>query len=84
MLEVGLNTDRDLSVLTLLKKHDVFYSSDIPDVTWYEPLYNRVIVPVMVQCMSQIDLFDKDFYLIRKVEIMISITFSVFWQDLGV
>ena len=31
--EVGLTTDRDLSVL---KKHDVFYSSEIPEVTWYE------------------------------------------------
>ena len=38
--EVGLTTDRDLSVLTVHKKHDVFYSSEIPEVTWYEPLYN--------------------------------------------
>ena len=31
---------RDLSVPTLLKKHDVFNTSDIPEVMWYEPLYN--------------------------------------------
>ena len=37
--EVGLTADSDLSVLTVLKKYDVFYSSDIPVVTWYEPLY---------------------------------------------
>ena len=24
----------------MLKKHNVFYSSEIPDVTWYEPPYN--------------------------------------------
>ena len=24
----------------VLKKHDVFYTSAIPEVTWYEPLYN--------------------------------------------
>ena len=23
----------------VLKKHDVFYTSAIPEVTWYEPLY---------------------------------------------
>ena len=39
--EFSLTTDRDLSVLTVLKKHDVFYSSEMPEVTWYEPLYNR-------------------------------------------
>ncbi len=39
--EVGLTTERDLSVLTVLKKHDVFYSSMIPEVTWYKPLYNK-------------------------------------------
>ena len=38
--EVGLTTDRDLSVLTVLKKHDVFYSYEIPQVTWYKSLYN--------------------------------------------
>ena len=32
--EVGLTTDRDLSVLTVFKKHDVFYTSEIPEVTW--------------------------------------------------
>ena len=26
------------------KKHDVFYTSMIPDVTWYESLYNKNIV----------------------------------------
>ena len=31
---------RDLSVLTVLKKH-VFYFSKIPEVTWYELLYNN-------------------------------------------
>ena len=35
--EVGLTTDRDLSVL---KKHNI-YSSEIPEVMWYEPLYNN-------------------------------------------
>ena len=34
MSEVGLTTDRDLSVLPVLKKHDVFYSSKILEVTW--------------------------------------------------
>ena len=24
----------------MLKRHDVFYTSEIPEVTWYEPLYN--------------------------------------------
>ena len=38
--KVGLTTDRDLSVLTVFKKHGVFYSYEIPEVTWYEPLYN--------------------------------------------
>ena len=45
--KVGLTTDRDLSVLTLLKKPDVFYSSEIPEVTWYEPLYNRIIFKIL-------------------------------------
>ena len=40
--EVGLSTDRDLSVLPVLKKHDIFYSSEIPEVTWYELLYNSI------------------------------------------
>ena len=48
MSEVGLTTDRDLSVLTVLKKHDVFYSSEIPEVTWYEPLYNRGLLSITV------------------------------------
>ena len=38
--EVVLTTDRDLSVPTVLKKHDVFYTSEIPEVMRYEPLYN--------------------------------------------
>ena len=38
--EVGLTTDRYLSVLTVLMKHDVFYLSEITEVTWYELLYN--------------------------------------------
>ena len=38
--EVGLTTDRDLAEPLVLKKHDVFYTSAIPEVTWYEPLYN--------------------------------------------
>ena len=25
------------------KKHGVFYTSDIPEVTWYEPLYNILL-----------------------------------------
>ena len=39
--EDGLTTDRDLAELRVLKKHDVFYTSAIPEVTWYEPLYNK-------------------------------------------
>ena len=35
--EVGLTTDREFSVLPVLKKHNVFYSSEISEVTWYEP-----------------------------------------------
>ena len=31
--EVGLTIDRDLSVLTVFKKHNVLYSSEIPEVT---------------------------------------------------
>ena len=47
--EVGLTTDRDLSELSLsfsfcfflvLEKHGDFYTSTIPEVTWYESLYN--------------------------------------------
>ena len=38
--EVGLTTDRDLSVLPMPKKHNVFYSLEIPEVMWYKPLYN--------------------------------------------
>ena len=38
--EVGLTTDRDLQYSL---KHDVFYSSEIPEVTRYEPLYNIII-----------------------------------------
>ena len=26
----------------MLKKHGVFYSSEIPEITWYEPLYNTL------------------------------------------
>ncbi len=40
--KVGLTTDQDLSVHTVLKKHDVFYSSEIPEVTWHEPRYNSL------------------------------------------
>ena len=42
--EVGLTTVRDLSVPYVLKKHDVFYTSAIPEVTWYEPLYNNFFI----------------------------------------
>ena len=42
MSEVGLTTESDLLVLTVLKKHDVFYSSKILEVMWYEPQYNTV------------------------------------------
>ena len=27
--------------LSMLKRHEVFYTSAIPEVTWYEPLYNN-------------------------------------------
>ena len=33
--EIGLTTDRDLAQLSVLKKHDVFYTTAIPEVTWY-------------------------------------------------
>ena len=36
--------DRDLSVLAVLKKHDVFYSSEIPKVMWYGPLYDSIFI----------------------------------------
>ena len=36
--EVGLTIDRNLSVLTVLKKHDIIYSSEIPEVMRYEKL----------------------------------------------
>ena len=49
--EVGLTTDRRPSELSLcfsfyfpfsvLERHGVFYISMIPEVTWYEPLYNN-------------------------------------------
>ena len=37
--EVGLTTDRDLSVPMCLR-NNFFYTSKIPEVMWYEPLYN--------------------------------------------
>ena len=43
MSEVGLTTDRDLSELSVLRKHNDFNSSEIPEVTWYKPLYNKYI-----------------------------------------
>ena len=43
--QVGLTTDRDLVEPSVLKKHDVFYTSTIPEVTWYEPLYNTISSP---------------------------------------
>ena len=46
--KVCLTTDRDFSVLTVLKKH-VFYSSEIPEVTWYEPQYN-IFPPPKKKC----------------------------------
>ena len=39
MSEVGLTTDQDLAEL-MLKKYIVFYTSVIPEVVWYESLYN--------------------------------------------
>ena len=45
--EVGLTTDRDLSVLIV--KQNVFYYSEIPEVTWYEPLYNNTKLHLMVR-----------------------------------
>ena len=33
---------RDILELSMLKKHDVFYSSKISEVTWYELLYNNM------------------------------------------
>ena len=29
-----------VSVSSVLEKHGIFYTSAIPEVTWYEPLYN--------------------------------------------
>ena len=40
--EVGLTNDRDLTEL-VLKKH-VFYTSTIPEVTWYKALYNILFI----------------------------------------
>ena len=39
--EVGLTTDRDLAEPTCLRNTMSFYTSTIPEVTWYEPLYNN-------------------------------------------
>ena len=27
----------------MFKKHDIFYTSKIPEVMWYEPLYNSIL-----------------------------------------
>ena len=43
MFMIGLTTDRDHSVMTVLRKHNVFYSSEVSEVTWYEPLFNTLI-----------------------------------------
>ena len=40
--EVGLNTDWDLAEPSCLR-NNVFYTSTIPEVMWYEPLYNKMI-----------------------------------------
>ena len=40
--EVGLTTHRDLAEVSVLKKHDVFYISAIPEVTWYESQCNNI------------------------------------------
>ena len=42
MSEVGLTTDWDLAEPFVLKKH-IFYTSSIPEVTWYKLLYNNYI-----------------------------------------
>ena len=38
----------------MLKKHDVFYTSMIPEVTWYKPLYNKDIHLRNCQFLSQV------------------------------
>ena len=58
MSEVGLTTDQNLSILTVLKKHGVFYSSEIPEVTLYKTLYNKMSktylpTPLLGQDMTQ-------------------------------
>ena len=57
--EVGFTTDRDLSELLVLKKHDVFYSSEIPEVRLYNPHYNRIISHLYGRHLKLIDLFIK-------------------------
>ena len=49
----------------VLKKHDVFYSSEILEVTWYEPLYNTSKFLII-----------KGFQTIVFIFIVISITFQ--------
>ena len=41
--EVGLTTDRGLSEPACLRNTTFFYTSEIPEVTWYKPLYNTNI-----------------------------------------
>ena len=51
MSNVGLTTDQcpfravslSASVSPVLKRLGVFYTSAIPEVSWYEPLYNGMI-----------------------------------------
>ena len=72
--EVFLTTDRRPSELSLcfsfffcfsvLKRHGVFYTPAIPEVTWYEPLYN-----------TNYFFFIKGFRMIVFIFIVISTTF---------
>ena len=43
MSEVGaISLFPILFLLPQLKRHTVFYTSAIPEITWYEPLYNSM------------------------------------------
>ena len=51
----------------MLKKHDVFYTFEIPEVTWYEPLYNIMLKdPIFIWQETTKKLFEGNSCLCRK------------------
>ena len=60
------------SCFTVLKRHGIFYTSAIPEVTWYEPLYSKTqcwvwtsyTTFVLQICMSIIERTAPDRYLL--------------------